>query len=440
MSFCELSSPLLVQFELTFLCNNDCSFCYNCVEKSIDSSPRYDDVIYTLNELYELGVYNIVFTGGEPFLYPHFLNIVRIAKDLGFDVFINTNGRLIDTDTASFLKEVGINNVSVSLISSEPEQHDSLTNCTNSWSETIIGIKNLVQNGVNTNINVPLAKSNLKYLDAIAKMSKDLGTTLSITRLIPTTKKQLDFELSLKELSILKDKIKNIEKSGVIVDIFTPLPICSSHDLNKDINACTAGITTCVISPELDVRPCPFLKANCGNLTNKGLKDIWKSKKMKMWRDISSFPEYCINCSIFSLCRAGCRQSSLMHKDKIDPLICTKPNYFDAKGFNLKKSNSAQMKKNNLVKLADCFERANNTRYRREDFGLVITNSRNKPLFLKGSTSIFIWDVLCNKMIVEDIIGKITEQFTIDKESATEDILNFLTILYCNGMIKEVTE
>ena len=78
------------------LCNITCANCY------IESSPQNDrlayittsEVIPFLDEAKALGTSEIGYTGGEPFLNPDFLEILRASLDRGFNVLVLTNAML----------------------------------------------------------------------------------------------------------------------------------------------------------------------------------------------------------------------------------------------------------------------------------------------------------------------------------------------------------
>ena len=75
------------------LCNITCRNCY------IESSPTNDRLVYisaaeaadVLREARELGVREIGFTGGEPFLNPDFETMLRQSLASGFEVLVLTN-------------------------------------------------------------------------------------------------------------------------------------------------------------------------------------------------------------------------------------------------------------------------------------------------------------------------------------------------------------
>lgn len=96
----KLSSPLLLVIETTNKCNLKCSYCYNKLGKKSYSDIDTESLLKILDEAKNLGVFDINFCGGEPFVHKEFMNHVQITKDLGFDITINTNGTLIDKKSA----------------------------------------------------------------------------------------------------------------------------------------------------------------------------------------------------------------------------------------------------------------------------------------------------------------------------------------------------
>ena len=77
------------------LCNIECANCY------IESSPKNDRLVYfsaaeaadLYNEIetFELGTREIAFTGGEPFMNPDMLDMMKDALERGFEVLVLSN-------------------------------------------------------------------------------------------------------------------------------------------------------------------------------------------------------------------------------------------------------------------------------------------------------------------------------------------------------------
>ena len=90
-----LNSPKTLWFNTGTLCNIECVSCY------IESSPTNDALVYIkadevrdyLDQLEQRDwrVSEIAFTGGEPFMNPQMIDMMRAALDRGYEVLVLTN-------------------------------------------------------------------------------------------------------------------------------------------------------------------------------------------------------------------------------------------------------------------------------------------------------------------------------------------------------------
>ena len=68
-----------------------------------------------MREAGDIGVGRIVYTGwGEPTVHPRFMEFLEVAKELGFEVVVNTNGSRLEELAVSFVK-LGVDEVYVSI-------------------------------------------------------------------------------------------------------------------------------------------------------------------------------------------------------------------------------------------------------------------------------------------------------------------------------------
>jgi len=96
--------PNLILLDPTSACNLRCEGCWaGEYAKSDMLEPELIDRI--LREAKELGIYWIVISGGEPFLYPHLFELAAKHYDMAFMIY--TNGTLIDDGAADRIIEVG---------------------------------------------------------------------------------------------------------------------------------------------------------------------------------------------------------------------------------------------------------------------------------------------------------------------------------------------
>jgi MoaA/NifB/PqqE/SkfB family radical SAM enzyme len=101
-------------FAVTSRCNGRCKFC------SIPSEPHNgvispDQLHTALRQLHALGVRYIQFTGGEPLLYPHLVEAIEVARELGLLATVVTNGSRLDARSTKALARGGVQSVSISV-------------------------------------------------------------------------------------------------------------------------------------------------------------------------------------------------------------------------------------------------------------------------------------------------------------------------------------
>lgn len=86
-----LDRPVAVNFHIWPKCNLTCTFCYATFPQARRTLPLAD-ALSVIDRLVEAGTEKITFVGGEPTLYPHLVEVVRHASQLGLTTCIVSNG------------------------------------------------------------------------------------------------------------------------------------------------------------------------------------------------------------------------------------------------------------------------------------------------------------------------------------------------------------
>jgi len=114
------------------LCNLSCTHCFISCAPDNHALPmmQTEKVLGYLREAEELGVKEIYFTGGEPFLHKNFLEILEVTLQ-NFPTSILTNGLLINENRADKLTRIAQNShysleIRVSLDDYEETRNDSV--------------------------------------------------------------------------------------------------------------------------------------------------------------------------------------------------------------------------------------------------------------------------------------------------------------------------
>lgn len=313
----------ILELELTNKCNLDCIHCY--VDKSKTSELSYEVVKKVIKEASNLDVYRLVFTGGEPLIYPKLFQAAKYAKKLGIrNLYLLTNGILVNKSN--------INNLTIfdgiQLSLDDVPSHNSLRkNYTNALENTISLLK---QKKIKINLYCTLCKSNIDKIEQIIEYAKKLKVRLGFNTLVV-----LDPSLESQRLSPLEVKssltliMKYISK-GYKVDLSHHLRFLVDKqrmmEFNTSINVnsnkihggCLAGIAALYICCDGTVLACPFLKYPCDNIYKNNLSDIWENNKfLNILRDRKKFEGECGSCKYVNVC-GGCRAQSYLKHNKIN--------------------------------------------------------------------------------------------------------------------------
>ena len=112
-------------WELTYRCNARCGICNYWRRKDHpDSELSLQEIKQGLDRVFAYGCRLVNFTGGEPTLRDDLDDIVAHASRLGMWVSMVTNGSRLTRDRVRRLREVGLDNLLVSLDSASPAEHD----------------------------------------------------------------------------------------------------------------------------------------------------------------------------------------------------------------------------------------------------------------------------------------------------------------------------
>lgn len=119
-----LAPPLIASISVTLRCNSKCSYCpiwklsYDYPDVSLD---KLDEVF---NSLRKMGVRVVTFTGGEPLIRHDLEEIISLAKHYDLMVEVCTNGILLTKKRALKLVEAGVDSITLSLDTLDPETYE----------------------------------------------------------------------------------------------------------------------------------------------------------------------------------------------------------------------------------------------------------------------------------------------------------------------------
>ena len=311
-SFSESRDLLSVTMELTYRCNEHCRHCY--IVNNNREELTTEEVMHVLDDLAQMNVMNIVFTGGEVFVRKDAFEILEYAYSKGFVIDIFTNGVLLDGNDYIRLKNIWPRSVQFSLYSYIPEKHDSITGVKGSFEKAVKSIRSCSSIGIPVNIKTPVFNETLSDVDGMMKLARSLGVSIEISSNI-TPKKDGNTD-PLKMTMTDREERKMMK----IIDSYIPPENDELLSYTKPIRICEAGEHSLSINPYGEVFPCIMLQLEIGSIKHNSVKDIWtNSEELMWWRKNNKRinRKGCDNCHLADRC-AFCPGEAMMRTG--DPL------------------------------------------------------------------------------------------------------------------------
>jgi len=297
----DLGIPLSVHFDITYRCNERCVHCY--LDHDDLGEMTTGEIEDVLDQLADAGVFFLALSGGEVLMRRDFFEIVEHARRRLFNVKIKTNGVMIREPEARRLRQLGVEQVQISVYSHRPEVHDGITKLPGSLRRTIEAIRFLKLQGLKVTMANVLMTGNLFDNQGVMSLAKDLGVSYTLD---PTITPKIDGNTAVLALRApaaeLRRVFRNEELVGNVAEFCAP-PAAPDEDV-MDGYPCSAGHTSCYISPYGDVFPCVQFPLPSGNLRREKFVEIWRhSSALKEVRSIRARDlTTCSTCSHVGSC------------------------------------------------------------------------------------------------------------------------------------------
>ena len=278
----EYKFPTIVNIEITRRCLLDCKHCYISSEehkskiiKGIDNmTPK--EVGELMKNLYEMGVFLVVLTGGEPMISKSFSYFLKASKKYPMIIEIFSCLQLIHKD---ILKQENnnIGRFQISIYSIKDDIHDEITNKKGSLSKSIENIKTLKQKGYYIEVATPLMKLNYKDRKYIKKYFNSLGIEQDFSW--PIFNEYYTEKTNKSDLNVSKDEFLQFTKEN-------PSFIVKCTHENEKNAICVAGLSVFSLSADGSVFPCSQFPMPVGNIFQNGqnIKTIYDGITMEKVR------------------------------------------------------------------------------------------------------------------------------------------------------------
>lgn len=283
--------------EVTSDCNLKCIHCYGKFGGCPKVADEQIDWANVLSQGAELGCRKVQFIGGEPFKYHGLLDLIFLAKELGYTfIEVFTNGTLLTRENAAFLKDCGAR-IAISLYSVNEEVHDGITQVRGSFGRTMAALDSLKEFGVETRVAVVLMRQNQETVDETCRFIHACGFRFKGADLVRPSGRGGDQGL-IPDADLIRTHSLRTRPNFV-----TGLVVYSRA---KVANSCWSG--RMAITPSGDVIPCTFARNHVvGNIIQQPLGEIVEGESIRcLWATTLDSVEVCRDCEYRYACK-DCR-------------------------------------------------------------------------------------------------------------------------------------
>lgn len=331
-----------LHLDLTDHCNLSCTYCYvrkdrgdRCVEM------RKEDWLEIIDQGVRMGILSFVISGGEPLIFPGFLEILKKLECHGLATTVMTNlsgvaehliGVLIESST---VKEV--------VTSLDGFEGHNIARLPSDWREVVRNIKRLKERratGCKVTVNTVLHNRNLGEMEKLQDLLVDLG--------IDTWR--LDIPIKPEDLTVMPDLKKVVEIGAILIKRRYTDPRLQKAEIvvfrayksqlegislddalaqsDLALHPCDYFFGRFAVKPDESITLCsplqlPFSKID---FTSGGLiQSIALAEKNKFFDIRVNNIEGCKDCRYLGLCGSGCRADAIRWTGSVtiaDPVSC----------------------------------------------------------------------------------------------------------------------
>jgi radical SAM protein with 4Fe4S-binding SPASM domain len=318
--------PIKFYFLPTMNCATNCIYCYNDLAsgrgKPILSLARIEELLI---EARSLDIFNIVFSGGDPFCRRDIFNILETMKTLNMHAQIPTKSPL---DKSQIMNLKNINDtveLQISIDALNPTMLDAIVGVPGYHEKIVRTLRNLSDIGIPVRTNSVLMPCNVKDSVNLIEFLAGLGNVYRIQitpygRSLYRHNESMFLEQSMlrefeNEIATLRAKYPNITinfSAPVRFDEENQNFFESKEKAFSKRALCTAGLWGFILLPDGQVTACEEFcwhpKFIMGDLREQSIMDMWVSAKTHF---LFSQPKgyfvgsICETCTLFNECIRG---------------------------------------------------------------------------------------------------------------------------------------
>jgi radical SAM protein with 4Fe4S-binding SPASM domain len=312
--------------EVTHRCPLACAHCYNNLPVGDAAARRREldtqELRRIIDEMADAGCLWLLFTGGEIFARPDFMEIYQHAKRRGLLVTLFTNGTQITPEIADTLADWRPFAIEITLYGRTRETYERLTGVAGSFDRCMRGIRLLKERGLPLKLKTVAVTINRHEIHAMQAFAEDeLGVPFKFDGMINArtdcSHSPLAVRLSPSEMVQLDvgDPVRREEWATLARERIGPIT-----KTREDVYQCGGGINAFAIDPEGKMSICVLSQLDRFDLRKGSFKEGWETFLGKVRAKKTTRPTKCTDCHIRAICSACAATSELENGDPEAPV------------------------------------------------------------------------------------------------------------------------
>jgi radical SAM protein with 4Fe4S-binding SPASM domain len=322
----DLRLPMEVSIEVTRRCPLACQHCYNNLPMA-DLAARKreltkEEYFSLLDELADMGVLWLLFTGGEIFARKDFLEIYTHAKRKGFLITLFTNGILVNKQIADYLNEYPPFGIEITLYGRTRETYERLTGMPGSYDRCMRGIRLLLERGlplklktVGTSINKHEVREMRRFAEE--ELAIEFKFDSLISPRIDCSAAPLGVRLSPEEVVAMDldwNKLADAHRKSLQREL------ASSSGVSETIYGCGGGVKSFAIDPYGHMSICVLSHQETYDIRQGSVLAGWEKFLLEVRGKKRTRPSKCVACKLHSVCSMCPANAELENGDPESPV------------------------------------------------------------------------------------------------------------------------
>ncbi|MBL8923128.1 MAG: radical SAM protein [Myxococcaceae bacterium] len=319
--------PSYVVWELTLACDQPCTHCGSRAGTAREGELTTAQALGVVDQLAAMGTFEVVLIGGEAYLHPGFLELVRALRSKNIRPTMTTGGRGITPALARSMREAGLHSVSVSIDGLEVT-HDLMRASPGSFASATAALHAFRDVGLRTAANTNFNRLNQADAEPLYEHLRACGISawqVMLTTPIGRASDRPAMLLQPWDLLDLMPRLVALKERGFVDGVllmpgnnlgyFGPEETAlrsPAKGMTDHWMGCQAGKYVMGIEADGGVKGCPSLQSRHylgGSLANQSLEAIWNETKPLAFaraRTVDDLWGFCRSCPFAATCLGGC--------------------------------------------------------------------------------------------------------------------------------------